>query len=137
DYIRSGSATVAAPGSDWHVVVSGDFDADGRADLLWRTDGGSLAIWEMVGTQIKTADYIKMGSATVKAPGADWHLLGADDFDGDGHDDLLWRTDSGALAVWKMNGFQITAADYLKLGSATIGAPGSDWTILAHHYDIV
>jgi hypothetical protein len=129
DYIRSGSAKVGAPGADWHVVVSGDFDADGKADLLWRTDGGALAIWEMNGTQIKTADYIKQGSATVGAPGADWHLLGADDFDGDGKGDLLWRTDSGALAIWEMNGTQIKAADYLKQGSTVVGTPGADWHI--------
>src|SRR5947208_3306598 len=128
---------VHRPGAGGAVAGTCDFDGDGRGDLLWRTDGGSLAIWEMNDTQIKTADYIKMGSATVKAPGADWHLLGADDFDGDGKGDLLWRTDSGALAVWEMNGTQITVADYLKLGSATVSAPGSDWTILSHHYDIL
>ena len=91
----------------------------------------------MNGTQIKAADYTTMGSATVLAPGGDWHINSIGDFDGDGHDDLLWRTDTGALAVWKMNGFQIAAADYLKFGPTVVGAPGSDWTILSHHYDIV
>ena len=101
-----------APGTDWHIVGTGDFDGDGKGDLLWRTDGGALAIWEMTGSQIKAADYIRMGSTAIGAPGKDWHVSGTGDFDGDGKDDLLWRTDSGALAVWKMDGFQISAADY-------------------------
>jgi hypothetical protein len=36
-----------------------------------------------------------------------------------------------------MNGTQIAAADYTKLGSTVVGAPGSDWTIVQHHYDIL
>jgi glucose/arabinose dehydrogenase len=137
DYLKNGSTVVGTPGADWHIAGTGDFDGDGQADLLWRTDAGVLAIWEMNGTQIKAADYIKIGSAAVPAPGADWHIQSTGDYDGDGRDDLLWRTDAGALAVWKMNGFQISNADYLKLGSATVGAPGSDWAIVQHHYDIL
>jgi len=45
------------------------------------------------------------------------------DFDGDGKSDLLWRTDSGALAIWEMNGTQIISADYTKLGSAMWAPP--------------
>ena len=114
DFIRSGSTIVGAPGSDWHVVVSGDFDGDAKSDLLWRTDSAALAIWEMNGTQIKAADFLRIGQSIVNTPGPDWHLLGADDFDGDGKGDLLWRTDSGVLAIWEMNGTQIKAADYTK-----------------------
>jgi hypothetical protein len=51
--------------------------------------------------------------------------------------DLLWRTDSGALAVWEMNGNQIAAAEYTRSGSTTVGAPGSDWNIIQHHYDLL
>ena len=49
----------------------------------------------------------------VGTPGSDWHVLGTDDFNGDGNGDLLWRTDAGALAVWEMNGTQIKAANYI------------------------
>ena len=91
----------------------------------------------MNGTQIKAADFIRIGSTAVPAPGSDWHIHATGDYDGDGKDDILWRTDSGALAIWKMNGTQIAAADYLRLGSSAVGAPGSDWTIVQHHYDIL
>jgi hypothetical protein len=137
DYLRIGSTMVKTPGPDWHIVGTGDFDADGKGDLLWRTDSGALAIWEMNGTQIKAADYLKIGATVIKASGADWHIDGTGDFDGDGRHDLFWRTDSGALAIWKMNGFQISAADYLKLGSTNVGVPGTDWNTVQHHYDLV
>jgi Ca2+-binding RTX toxin-like protein len=137
DYIKMGSANVGAPGSDWHIVDTGDFNGDGKSDLLWRTDSGALAIWQMDGTQIKAADYIKMGSANVGTPGLDWHLVGAHDYDGNGMSDLLWRTDGGALAVWEMNGSQIVGAEYTRSGSTNVGAPGSDWNIIQHHYDVL
>jgi hypothetical protein len=137
DYIRSGATIIKTPGPDWHISGTGDFDADGRGDILWRTNSGALAIWEMNGTQIKAADFLKIGGRTVGAPGADWHVDGTGDFDGDGRDDILWRTDGGALAIWKMNGFQISAADFLKLGSSNVGLPGADWSVVQHHFDLI
>jgi glucose/arabinose dehydrogenase len=136
-YTKLGSTIVGMPGTDWHIAATGDFDGDGLGDLLWRTDSGLLAIWEMDGTHIKSADYIRMGSTIIKPPGSDWHIHATGDYDGDGKDDILWRTDSGALAIWSMNGFQIANADYLKLGSATVGVPGSDWSIIHHHFDLI
>ena len=127
DYTRLGSSIVGAPGRDWHIIGSGDFDGDGNSDLLWKTDGGGVAIWEMNGTQIKAADYTKLGSSVVGAPGGDWHIIGSGDFDGDGKADLLWRTDGGQLAIWEMNGTQIKAADYLRIGSQAVGAPDASW----------
>jgi hypothetical protein len=119
------------------VIGTGDFDGDGKSDLLWRTDSGALAIWEMNGAQIKAADYLKLGQATVGEPGPDWHFAGTSDYNGDGKNDLLWHTDSGALAIWQMDGTQISAADYTKLGSADVGTPGADWHVFQHHYDVI
>jgi VCBS repeat-containing protein len=137
DYLKIGGSNVGIPGHDWHVIGTGDFDGDGKGDLLWQTDSGALAIWEMNGTQIKSADYIKLGQTPVGVPAPDWHFAGTSDYNGDGKSDLLWHTDSGALAIWQMDGTQISLADYTKLGSADVGAPGSDWHVFQHHYDLV
>jgi hypothetical protein len=130
DYTRLGSSQVGLPGPDWHIVDTGDFDGDGKADILWRTDSGATAIWEMDGTHIKTADFIRNGSTVVGAPGPDWHELGAADFDGDGKADILWRTDSGALAIWEMDGTHIKTADFIRNGSTAVGVPAPDWKIV-------
>jgi hypothetical protein len=31
----------------WEIVDTGDFDADGDADVLWRHDQGDVMTWEM------------------------------------------------------------------------------------------
>jgi hypothetical protein len=137
DYLRIGSNAVGRPGSDWHIAGTGDFGGDGKADILWQTNGGALALWEMDGNQIKAADYIKLGQTTVGAPGADWHIAGTGDFNGDGMADILWRTDGGSLALWQMDGNQIGPAGYLKIGQTNVGAPGADWNIVQHQYDLL
>lgn len=86
--------------TSWRVVGHGDFDGDGRADILWRHIGnGSNALWLMDGIARKS-------SVTLPAT-ADpaWIVAGVADFDGDGQPDILWRNRStGANALWRMNG---------------------------------
>jgi uncharacterized repeat protein (TIGR01451 family) len=91
------------------VVVHpvGDFDGDGREDLLWRNaTTGQVTAWFMNNTVIAS-------SATLSPPrGADanWRLGGVGDFDGDGKPDLVWRNQAtGADEIWLMNGLTRTA----------------------------
>ena len=37
-------------------------------------------------------------------PGLSWHAIGAGDFNGDGHSDILFQNTSGQASVWEMNG---------------------------------
>ena len=40
--------------TSWSIVQTGDFDGDGKSDLLWRDGSGDTSIWFMNGAQIAT-----------------------------------------------------------------------------------
>lgn len=117
-----------APNSDFHVstewavVATGDFNGDGRADLLWRQDGtGRLIDW------LAKAD----GGFLINSPNFDSSVpnnlavAGAGDFNGDGRTDILWHRDDGLVFQWMANasgGFASNAAHF-----ATVMSP--DWHV--------
>src|SRR6266699_3124922 len=66
--------------------ASGDFDGDGKADILWRNAlTGENYIWLMNGLTIAAQGLVNV----VDDPA--WQVQGVGDFDGDGKADILWR----------------------------------------------
>jgi len=45
---------------------AGDYNNDGKSDILWQNSSGAVAIWEMNGTSV-------LASATIANPGPTWH----------------------------------------------------------------
>ena len=109
------------PGANWQITGTGDFNNDGKADILWRnTSTNEVAIWEMNGTTILPSSAILATN-----PGANWQIAGTGDFNNDGNADILWRnTSTNEVAIWEMNGTTI-------LPSSAILAtnPGANWQI--------
>jgi hypothetical protein len=44
-----------AVGNDWTIDGTGDFNGDGKTDILWRNTNGTVVIWEMNGGAVLAA----------------------------------------------------------------------------------
>jgi len=45
--IISGANVGSNPGAARHAVGTGDFNADGKADIIWQNTDGTPAVWLM------------------------------------------------------------------------------------------
>ena len=107
------------PPTSASIVGSGDYDADGNADILWRdTSTGFNWIYFMNGPTIVDALGVNIVSGT------DWAIVGNGDYDGDGDSDILWRNGStGQNWMYLMSGATISSS----VGVNTIAS--SDWQV--------
>ena len=83
--------------TSWQVAGTGDFNGDGRDDILWRNDAG--AAQQLAGQRQMAASSTTTPTPSPRSP-TNWHVAGTGDFNGDGRDDILWRNDSGAVSDW-------------------------------------
>jgi hypothetical protein len=84
-------------GTSWHVVGTGDFNGDGRSDILWRGDDGTVREWlgQPNGGFVGNTAHVNVN------PGAEWHVVAIGDFTGDVIDDILWQKNDGTVIQWK------------------------------------
>src|SRR5258707_9163954 len=54
--LNPNTAGVGNVPTTWSIVGTGDFNGDGKWDILWRDTGGNVAIWEMNGTTVLNPD---------------------------------------------------------------------------------
>ncbi|HEY0659806.1 MAG TPA: FG-GAP-like repeat-containing protein [Lysobacter sp.] len=75
------------------VRASGDFDGDGKFDLLWRNSStGANLIWKAASTS--------QNLTTVASQ--DWKVVGTGDFNGDHQSDIVWRNSAdGRNSIWR------------------------------------
>ena len=76
------------------ISHSGDFNGDGKENVLWRNaQTGDIRIWYMDGATIAADDYV--GTVSL-----DWKIVAIADFNGEGFSDILWEnTVDGSLAI--------------------------------------
>jgi hypothetical protein len=103
------------PGPSRPVARAGDFNGDGRSDVLFQNSSGATWEWQLSSNQI-------IASNGPGNPGSSWHVVGTADFNGDGKADILYQNDSGQVWEWQMNGGQIVS-------SSSVGNPGSAWHV--------
>ncbi|WP_281346917.1 FG-GAP-like repeat-containing protein [Sphingomonas sinipercae] len=84
---------------DWNIVGTGDYNGDGLGDLMWRSDAGVMTQWlgQLDGTF--RDNFAKTGQVIP----LDWNVIGTGDFNGDGLGDLIWRSDAGVITEWLGN----------------------------------
>jgi hypothetical protein len=105
-------AAVTHPAQGLSFAGAGDFDGDGRSDLLLRDAGGQLFDWTMSGATVLHDDLV-----TSLAAGQS--VIGTRDYTGDGRADILLAdapTPGGAPGGWTllaMHGPTITATSHL------------------------
>ena len=112
-YCEGGSCASLSAGPRFH---GGDFNGDGKTDILWRQTSGALYTWFINGTTIASA-------GSPGGIGNDWVIEGVGDFNGDGKADILWRHTSGSVYVWLLNGTSV-------IGQGSPGAVGTDWAVV-------
>jgi len=92
----------------WHIAGVGDFNHDGRADILLRDPvTGANSMWLMNGTT-------KLSGAMIESAPPQWSVAGIGDFNGDGKADIFWRDTAGNNSVWLMDGMTKTSGTYLE-----------------------
>jgi hypothetical protein len=109
-------ATLPGPGATWHVVGSGDFNADGKADIVFQNIDGTPQIWTMNGSTVTS-------ETTLADPGFAWKAVGTGDFNGDGNSDIVFQNANGTPMIWEMNGTSVAT-------TATLSNPGKNWTLI-------
>lgn len=117
--LADGSDIVGPPGEGWATVPNADFNADGRADVVWtNARRGTMTIYLLRGTELLAA-----GPEIQGPPGEGWVAANASDTNADGMADVVWHDAStNRAAVFLMRGSQLLAA-----GPEIPGPPGEGW----------
>ena len=124
---NSAHALTAGPGASWVVAGTGDFNGDGRVDVLFRnTTTGAVTDWlgNADGSFTDNSAHALSGTADIG-----WQIVGTGDFNGDGISDVLWRnSSSGYLTEWlgtSSGGFTDNSAH------AATGTADNSWHVVA------
>jgi len=120
----AGSATSAGATFTVKVAVppphiSGDFNGDGQADIVWQNSStGERKVSLMNGTA--PGSEVSLGVVSTA-----WQIAGVADFNGDGQTDILFQnTQTGERGIWLMIGTYV--ADWASLGTIPV-----EWQIAA------
>jgi hypothetical protein len=121
-FVENGALAANALGTSWKIAGLGDFNGDGRDDILWRHSSGEIGEW--LG---QTGVFTNNGGAAANPVDNSWSVVGIADYNGDGRDDILWRHSSGEVGQWlaQPNG------GFANNGGAAANKVDNGWKVLA------
>ena len=92
------SAVTSPSGGNWNAISSGDFNGDGKSDILWQNSTTGAVDISLMNGASGTPTFV--GNAP-----AGFTAIGTGDFNGDGKSDILFYNSSLHEAeIWLMNG---------------------------------
>ncbi|MBF0291666.1 MAG: VCBS repeat-containing protein [Nitrospinae bacterium] len=99
-----------------HVQGIGDFNGDGKSDILFRDAGtGQTSVWIMNGSTVTVSTLTNVQAGLYTATSG-YQVHGVADFNGDGKADILWRhAGTGKTSIWFMNGANKTGGGFTTL----------------------
>lgn len=100
------SSFTNTPAAGFVPRISGDFNGDGRADLVL-SDGRNMKLLLGSGTSFSSQDF------GFYADG--WQPFAAEDVDGDGRDDIIWSHPGGSISYWIQNAATTTRSAAFRL----------------------
>jgi FG-GAP repeat len=101
--------------TNWSMVGTGDFNGDGKTDIVWRDTLGDTSIWLMNGAAVLSAGSLGNIPTIVS-------IVEIGDYNGDGMSDLLWRDNLGNTSIWFMNGTLVGS-------TGNVGNIPPSWTV--------
>jgi len=121
-FVEQSSLAANTLDARWSVAGIGDFNGDGRSDILWRHHSGVIGQWSG-----QIGQFSNNSGVAANAVGNDWTIVGVADFNGDGRADILWRHSSGELGQWlaQPNG------SFNNNGGAAANVVDPSWTVVA------
>ena len=124
----------ADPGPEFRLIGVGDFDGNGKADLVFQNttqgDKGDVVFWY---------DFLPAKQRIVRQLRTVWDVQAVGDLDGDGLADLAWRylapdpRDTGVSYIWFTNSTEVpyvrkrggAPLDWKLLGAADLNSDGA------------
>jgi hypothetical protein len=119
--VLGGAVVARVPGASWKIVGTGDFNGDGKTDILFQNISNlQMYIYEMNGATV-------VSGGSPFTPAAGWSVVGTGDYTGNGKADILFQNNSSnRLYEYQMNGLTVASA-----GSVSL-TPATGWGVVDH-----